>query len=193
VVIIPVINIYPAIVASFPEVVPLSKYNQGMFDWFLKKKKLPVSGVSIVLLQQRLDRFSTERLNEAMQRSWRREYEPQKFFAVSIFDGEAAVLKVGSAFYFIRHFDRWLGPNELGDVELPPWAMHKAYSAIGYECPGGVPKGELRTKMYGFLGLLCAELLTTQTVGIFFSDEHLLFQNDPELCKRLRSGCPLFT
>jgi hypothetical protein len=164
-----------------------------MLDRFFAKKKPPVSGISILLLQRHLERFSTDRLNLSMQRAWRQQYDAQKFFALSIFDGDGAVLKVRDVFYGIRHFERRLGPAELGDMELPRWANHAGYSSIECACPGGVPIGEPRSVMYVFLGLLCAELITAETVGIFFSEEHLLFANDADLCKRLRSRVPLFS
>jgi hypothetical protein len=162
-----------------------------MWDSFFKKKKPAVSGVSILLLQRPLERFSTERLNIAMQRGWRRQYDPQKFYALSIFDGEGATVKFESAFFTILHVDRWLDPQELGDRELPEWAIHSGHSRFEYKCPGGVPEGELRQKMYGFMGLLCAELITSQTVAIYFVEEHVLVQNNEALSKQLRSGEPL--
>jgi hypothetical protein len=163
-----------------------------VFERLFKKKNPPASGVSIVLLQKQLERFSTDRLNTAMQLGWRREHDKQRFFAVSIFDGEAALLKLGSAYFTLRHFDRQLNSNELGKVQLPGWAVHGAHSSVGYRCPGGVPRGELRDGMYRLLGLLCAELITPQTAGLFFPEERCLFENTSDLCERLRSGNSLF-
>jgi len=139
-----------------------------MLKRLLWKDKKEATGVNILLLQKRLVRFSTEQLNAAMQRGWRRSYDPQKFFACSIFDGDGAVLKVGTFFVTMRNFDRRLERKELGDFELPNWAVHLGYSSVEYKCQGGVPKGELRDNIYGFLALLCAELLTDQSSGIFF-------------------------
>jgi hypothetical protein len=68
----------------------------------------------------------------------------------------------------MRHFDRMLERKELGDVELPNWAEHSGYSSVEYKCPGGVPEGEVREQMYGFLGLLCAELISENCSGLFF-------------------------
>ena len=160
-------------------------------DWLFWKKKPPVSGISIFLLQKRLERYSTERLNEAMQRVWRKEYDPEKFFALSIFDGEGATVKALGAFFGIRHFDRWLNSKELGDLELPAWAVHAGYSSLEYACPGGIPQGELRHKVYALMGLLCAELLSSETVGILFPEERVLVPNTSEFQKRVRSGLPL--
>ena len=144
-----------------------------------------------MLLEKRLARFSTERLNHAMERAWKRKHDPEKFFAVSIFDGDGAVIKVGSSFFTILHFERWVGSGVLGEQELPEWGIHSAYSSIECKCPGGVPEGETRHTIYGFLGLLCAELVTFDTVGIMFAEERIVLQNTPALCKRLRSGDPI--
>jgi hypothetical protein len=149
------------------------------------------TGVSILLLQKRLERFSTEQLNVAMQRGWRRNYDSQAFFASSIFDGDGAVLKVGTFFVTMRHFDRRLEAKELGDLELPNWAVHSAYSSIEYKCPDGVPEGKLREQMYGFLALLCAELLTDNNSGIFFLEERVAISSDSSLRDKLRCGEPL--
>jgi hypothetical protein len=140
------------------------------------------TGISILLLQKRLNRFSTEELNLAMQRGWRRDHDPQKFFASSIFDGDGAVLKVGTFFVTMRHFDRRLETN---------WALHSGYSSVEYNCPTGVPEGEQRDFMYGFLALLCAELLTDNSSSIFFLEERVAVPNDSQVRDRLRSGQPL--
>jgi hypothetical protein len=148
-------------------------------------------GVSILLLQKRLNRFSNEELNSAMQRGWRRPYDEQKFFACSIFDGDGALLKVGTFYVTMQHFDRRLERKELGEMELPDWAVHSAYSSIEYKCPGGVPEGEARDKMYGFLALVCGELITDNSSGIFFLEERVAIPNDARLRDRLHSGQPL--
>jgi hypothetical protein len=153
---------------------------------FTRTKTEP-SGVGILLLQKRLNRFSTEQLNSAMQRGWRRNHDTNTFFASSIFDGDGAVLKVGTFYVTMQHFNRRLEAKELGDLELPNWAVHSAYSSVEYKCP----EGEMRDKMYGFLALLCAELLNDNSSGIFFLEERVAIPNDSRLRDRLRSGQPL--
>jgi hypothetical protein len=159
-----------------------------MLGRLFSKKKLPVAGISILLLQQRLERFSTERLNAAMQRAWRQEYNPQTFFALSIFDGDGATIKVGKAYFTMMHFDHRLTSRELGELTLPDWAAHNAYSSLEYGCPGGVPIGDIRQHLYGFLALLCADLISDRTMGLFFTEEHVLLPTSPEICTMLRSG-----
>jgi hypothetical protein len=156
-----------------------------------QKKKTEPTGISILLLQKRLNRFSTEELNSAMKRGWRRDYDPQRFFASSIFDGDGAVLKVGTFYVTMQHFDRRLEAKQLGDLELPIWAVHSGYSSVEYKCRTGVPEGEQRDFMYGFLALLCAELLTENSSGVFFLEERVAIPNDSQFRDRLRSGRPL--
>lgn len=162
-----------------------------MLERLFKKKAPEPTGVSILLLQKSLTRFTDEKLNHAMQSGWRRTYDDQKFFACSIFDGDGAVLKVGTFYVTMQHFDRRLERKELGEMELPNWAIHSAYSSVEYKCPAGVPEGDERDKMYGFLALVCAELLTANSSGIFFLEERVVIPNDARLRDRLRSGQPL--
>jgi hypothetical protein len=151
------------------------------------KRKPRVSGISILLLQQQIDRFSTEQLNAAMQRAWRKPHDPQNFYSVSL-DGEGAVLKAVGVFFTMLHFEQRITSKALGSQALPPWAIHHAYSTLEYKCPGGIPEGNVRDRMYGFLGLLCAELVSAKTCALFFSEEHVLLRNTPPLVKLLRSG-----
>jgi hypothetical protein len=147
------------------------------------------TGIRILIMQKRLDRFSTERLNAAMQRGWHRAHDTQAFFAKSIFDGDGAVLKVGKSYVTMQHFDRKLGRAELGDCQLPSWAAsHSGYSSVEYKCREGVPEGDDRDRLYAFLGLLCAELISENTFGLFFVEERIAIPNSPVLRDRLRSS-----
>jgi hypothetical protein len=98
------------------------------------------------------------------------------------------VLKVGTFYVTMQHFDRRLERKELGDMELPNWAVHSAYSSVEYKCHGGVPEGDERDKMYGFLSLVCAELLSENSSGVFFPEERVAIPNCAGLRDRLRSG-----
>jgi hypothetical protein len=123
-----------------------------------------VSGVSIIFLQRRLERFTTEQLSLAMKNGWRRDHDPVTFFATTLGDGEGAVIKFNGMLITMQYFDHRLPASLLGDQELPRWAIHQAYSSITYGCPGGIPVGEIRDQFYGFLGLLCAELLNENSL-----------------------------
>ena len=163
------------------------RYHRRVLNRFFKKKPT-VSKVSILLLQKKLERYGSERLNTAMQRAWWKPYDEKTFFALSIFDGNGAMIKAFGRFFSMVHSERWLSSKELGDHELPSWAVHTGYSSLEYGCPGGVPPGEERGMLYGLLGLLRAELITPQTVGLFFTEERVFLKNTAELQKQLRSG-----
>jgi hypothetical protein len=153
-----------------------------------KPPKTDVSGVTIIFLQKRLERFTTEQLLLAMRRGWRREHDPTTFFATSLGDGEGAVIKFNAMFITMQHFDHRLDSSVFGDQDLPVWAAHGAYSTVTYACPGGIPVGETRDQFYAFLGLLCAELLSDNIPALFFKEEQVLLRNSAALHQELRSG-----
>jgi hypothetical protein len=155
------------------------------------KKPPVVTGVEVAVLQRTLERYSTERLNEAMQRALGREHDPKSFFALSIFDGDGAMIKIDRLSVGIQHFDRRMDGRYLGQMELPIWAAHNAHSVIEYKCLGGLPDTDARQAVYGLLGLLCAELLDSNTTGLVFMSEHVVVPNSPSTLNALRSFGPL--
>lgn len=159
-----------------------------MLERLFRKATPEVSGIAIAFLQKRLERFSNERLNAAMQRAWHRPYDEKTFFAVSIFGRDAATIKVGNVFLGILHYDHRITSKELGDVELPDWAIHNAYSQLECKCPGGIPKGATREEVYGFLTQFCAELASPETVAFFFTEERVLLPNNAAVASVFRSG-----
>ena len=154
---------------------------------FSKPPASNVSGVTILLLQKRLERFSTEQLMLAMKRGWRREHDPVTFFATSL-DGEGAVIKFNAMFITRQHCDRRIDGRQLGNQSLPAWADHAAHSSLTYACPEGIPVGETRDTFYGFLGLFCAELLSENVSALLFTEEQVLLRNSPMLKGKLQSG-----
>ena len=169
-------------------------YNHRMA--FFKKlagslwKKVPaVSGITVILLQRRIQPFSTDQLQAAMERGWKRKHHPVSFFAVNL-DDEGAVVKLGKMFITMLFSDRRVATGELGAKELPAWAEHSAHVTLSYKCPGGIPDGQDRDKLYALLGLLAAELLDRNVVGLLYVDEQILVPNTPELSVSLRSGHP---
>jgi hypothetical protein len=100
------------------------------------------------------------------------------------------VLKLGKMFVTMLFSDRRVGTDELGAKELPRWAEHSAHASLSYKCPGGIPAGKERDKLYALLGLLAAELLDSNVSGLLFVDEQILIPNTPELSANLRSGYP---
>ncbi len=153
-----------------------------------KAAESEVSGVSIVLLQKHFESFTTEQLTNAMKKGWRRDPDPVTFFASSVGDGEGAVIKLNGMFITMQFFDHRLDTSALGEQELPQWATHQAYASITYACPGGIPAGAVRDQFYGFFGLLCAELMGQNVLGLFFTEELVLLRNQPWILQELRSG-----
>jgi hypothetical protein len=162
----------------------------GIFKHFFGKRPPPATGISIILLQRRVEAFSTERLQAAMERGWRRKHDPVTFFATNL-DNEGAVLKLGKMFVTMLFEDRRVGMDDLGTTELPSWAAHAAHASLSYKCPGGVPAGEVREKLYAWLALIAAELLDANISGLLFVEERILVPNRPGLAAALRSGQPL--
>jgi hypothetical protein len=102
--------------------------------------------------------------------------------------GEGAVIKFNGMLITMQVFRTSAASISLGDQELPRWAIHQAYSSITYGCSGGIPVGEIRDQFYGFLGLLCAELIDENTLGLLFTEEQVLVRSQPSLVQELRSG-----
>jgi hypothetical protein len=123
-----------------------------------------------------------------MKHGWRREHDPVTFFATSLDDGEGAVIKLNGMFITMQHFDHRMDTSVLLDQTLPIWAAHGGYSSITDACLGGIPVGETRDQFYGFLGLLCAELLSENVLGLLFTEEQVLVRNSTSLVQELRSG-----
>ena len=155
------------------------------------KRKPEASGVSIAILQKRLERYSDDRLNAAMSRALSRKYDDRSFFALSIFDGDGAVIKIDRLIIGVQHFDRRIDGACLGANELPAWAEHSAHSVIEFKCPGGLPEVDQRETVYGLLGLLCSELIDTNVTGLVFVDEQVIVPNRSSTLKGLRSYRPL--
>ena len=139
-----------------------------------------------MLLQSRLERFTTERLNTAMQKGWGKPIVDGSFFATDL-GGESAILKMNSTFYTITHNERRLGFDELGERNIPEWAMHGGFSALRAAFPGGIPDDSLPL-FYGFLGLILAQLISADTVGLFFLEASTFVPNSEDLRTRLQSA-----
>jgi hypothetical protein len=152
-----------------------------------RKRSPEVSGISILFLQKKLERFTDDQLSQAMQRAWRKPYDSTKFFGISMFDGEGGLLKYNAMFFTMQHFDRRVDAAVLSDAEMPSWASHNAYTLFGYSCPGGIPEGETRDKLNYLLGLFCIELLGENTQALLFREEGVVLRYDLWLQQELRS------
>jgi hypothetical protein len=110
----------------------------GTLRRFFEKRPPAATGITIILLQRRIEAFSTGRLQVAMERGWRRKHDPVSFFATNL-NNEGAVLKLGKMFVTVLFSDRRVDIEDLGGTELPHWADHSAHVSLSYKCPGGVP------------------------------------------------------
>ena len=143
---------------------------------FFRKFKKTVSpehrpALNVCLLQRRLERYSTARLNAAMQSAWQRAHEPGRFFAMNI-DDEHGLIKFESMFIPIYFHDRSLGDEELDGIELPEWALHTAFCRISFSPGGeGLPTKQSRHQFTGFVALLALELANENTGAFFFVED----------------------
>jgi hypothetical protein len=62
----------------------------GALKRLFKKRQPAATGITIILLQRRTEPFSTERLQVAMEKGWRRKHDPASFFATNL-NNEGAV------------------------------------------------------------------------------------------------------
>jgi hypothetical protein len=155
------------------------------------RKKPRPHGVSVFLLQRQLERFSTDRLDRAMQHAWNKAYDAREFFAISIPHDHGAVLRAFGAEIAVRHVDYPLDWKLLGDRTLPPWGAHEGYSVLEYRCPDGPPEDAGRMQMYRGLGMLCAELASRQTSAFFFPLEQVVVPHSVAILAAFRARGPL--
>jgi len=160
-----------------------------MFSRLFKRKSVEetprASGIVIFLLQEHLERFTTEQLNTAMQTAWHRPHEPTTFFATSLGD-EGAVIKFGAALYPIVYSDQPLQSDDLGEFELPSWADHRATTRFSMEFPGGIADDSL-SMFYGVAGFLVAQLVSSSTRALFFQESGVFVPTSLTVMERLRS------
>jgi len=84
----------------------------GTLKRFFEKRPPAATGITIILLQRRIEAFSTGRLQVTMERGWRRKHDPVSFFATNL-NNEAAVLKLGKMFVTALSSDRRVGIEDL--------------------------------------------------------------------------------
>ncbi len=149
------------------------------------------TGVSLFLLQRKLDRFTDVQLDRAMQKAWKKEYDPVEFFSVAIPQEHGAMIHAFGAEISVRHFDYPLDWKRLGEGTLPFWASHEGYTDIEYRCPQGAPDDFRRLQMYRGLAMLTAELASDDTAAFFFPFEEVLLPNSEAVAKAFRTKGPL--
>lgn len=158
---------------------------------FFGKPRRRTTGVSLFLLQRRLDRFTDAQLDRAMQKAWKKEYDPKEFFSVAIPHEHGAIIHAFGAEISIRHFDYAADWKRLGEGKLPFWAEHEGFTVIEYLCPQGEPDDLRRLQMYRGLSMLTAELATEDTAAFFFPLEQVLLPNSEDVAKAFHARGPL--
>jgi len=159
-----------------------------MFKSLFPKKASPSNAVSVLLLQRKLSKFSTDELNHAMQRAWRQKHDPTHFCADAGQEQDGPLLKAFGEVFKVLYSTKPLDVDGLR-VELPPWGHHTSFAMVQYDCPR-LPEEVERKQLYCLLGLLCRELITSETVGLYFSQERLFARNTMKLQFLLASGRP---
>ncbi|SNT21805.1 hypothetical protein SAMN05421770_105222 [Granulicella rosea] len=156
----------------------------NLFSQLAKKLNLthdpapPRPGLTLCLLQRRLERYTTERLNAAMQAAWGRAYDRTTFFGMNL-DDENGLIKFNELYIPIYYHEHRLGAEELGASSLPGWADHSAFSRIDF-VPGGegLPTSEARHAFCGFIGLLAVELANELTTAFFYKEDGVFLRRD---------------
>jgi hypothetical protein len=138
-----------------------------------KHEPHPHPGLNVCLLQKKLQRYSTEQLNAAMQTAWNRPYESLTFFGMSL-DNEHGLIKFNDFYIPIFFQDRRLDSGELDGLQLPSWTHHNAFCRISF-IPGGegLPTIEERHRFTGFISLLCLELANEMTTSFYFMEDRV--------------------
>ena len=143
-----------------------------------KDKPLSRSGLNICILQGKLERYSSDRLNAAMQAAWHRPYEPAKFFGTNL-DNEHGLVKFNDFYIPVYFHDRALNNEELNGLSIPSWVDHTSFSKISF-APGGegLPTAEDRHQFTGLIALLALELANDTTTAFFFVEDQAFIKRD---------------
>jgi hypothetical protein len=169
----------------------LLRYDPATMWGIFKKTEPTPSSVAIVILERKFQHLSSVELNPAMQRAWRQRYDPKTFCATMGGEQSRPVLKAFGQSFQVTQAQKPLDLKPYGkDVELPGWAFHRFHTTVEYEC-ASLPEAEERKKTYCMLGLLCNELIQSETVGFFFVAERVFARNSIALQEKMSSGHPL--
>ncbi len=145
----------------------------------LKTKPEPTlkSGLNVCLLQGKLERYTTDRLNTAMQAAWSRPHEPSTFFGMSL-DDEHGLVKFNDFYIPVYFHDRRLDNGELRGLPLPSWASHNAFCKISFSPGDGLPTTEDRHQFTAFISLLCLELSNPDTTSFFYLEDEVFITKE---------------
>lgn len=123
-----------------------------------------------------------------MQAAWHRSFDPVTFYATAI-DDTGAIFKVNAAFYPLLYAERRLDREELGDLEIPSWADHSAFTRLSAEFPGGIPDDAL-PGFYWLLGSLLTQLIRSSTKAFYFQEAGLFVRPTSAVLTRMKEPTP---
>jgi len=133
--------------------------------------------LNVCILQRKLERFSSDRLNSAIQAAWHRPYDASSFFGISL-DDEHGLIKAMGMFIPVYYRDRRLDDRELHGMTIPEWADHTAFCQISFVTQGGLTTTADRHKFTGVVALLCLELSSDATTTFFFIEDGTFIAKD---------------
>ncbi|HEX5284249.1 MAG TPA: hypothetical protein VFW30_09025 [Bryocella sp.] len=160
----------------------------GKFFSKAQKTHTEVTGIRVYVLQNQVVRFANQDLNAAMQAAWHRSFDPVTFYATAI-DDCGAIFKMNEAFYPLLYADRRLGTEELGNLEIPLWADHGAFTCLSAEFPGGIPDDAL-PGFYWLLGSLLTQLIRPSTKALYFREAGLFVPSTSGVLTRMKEPTP---
>jgi hypothetical protein len=158
---------------------------------FRKKEEEPaLPGLNVCILQRKLERYSSDRINAAMQAAWHRPYDSSSFFGMSL-DDEHGLIKAMGMFIPVYYRDRRLDDSDLKGLAIPTWADHAAFCQISFVTGDGLTTLEERHKFTGVVALLCLELSNDATTTFFFTEDAAFIPKD-RLTKQVIFECESF-
>jgi hypothetical protein len=155
-----------------------------------KKELAALPGLNVCILQRKLERFSSDRLNAAIQAAWHRPYNADSFFGMNL-DDEHGLIKAMGMFIPVYYEDRRLDDRDVNGLTIPTWADHTAFCKISFVTGDGLRTSEDRHKFAGAVALLCLELSNEATTSFFFMED-LAFVARDRLTKQTIFECEPF-
>ena len=153
-------------------------------------EKSPKPGLNICILQTKLERYSTDRLNAAIQAAWHRPYDESGFFGTNL-NGDHGLIKAMGMFIPVYYEDRRLDNRELKGLTIPTWINHTSFCRVSWVTGGeGLTTIDARHKFTGVVSLLCLELANNDTTSFFYIEDkafvardrltkQVIFEHDP--------------
>ena len=134
-------------------------------------------GLNVCILQDKLERYSADRLNAAIQAAWHQSYNESNFFGMNM-DDEHGLIKAMGMFIPVYYRDRRLDNRELHGMAIPAWANHSSFCQISFVTGDGLTTTPDRHKFTGVVALLCLELVNEVTTSFFFVEDAAFIAKD---------------